>query len=98
MLERDRLKSKLCTQTYRDELTGLGNRRALFEQSENLLQSAVGALLYVDVDHFKSVNDRHGHDAGDLVLQACGRVLQAAEGGQAVCLGDDELVLLLGSS
>lgn len=82
MLERDRLESKLYAQAYRDELTGLGNRRALFEQLEGLLQSASGTLLYVDVDHFKSVNDLHGHDVGDLVLKACGQVLKAAEGGR----------------
>jgi diguanylate cyclase (GGDEF)-like protein len=97
MLERDRLEAKLYAQAYRDELTGLGNRRALFEQLESLLQSGSGTLLYVDVDHFKSVNDLHGHDVGDLVLKACGQALKAAEGGQAFRLGGDEFVLLLGS-
>jgi len=97
MLERDRLEAKLYTQAYRDELTGLGNRRALFEQLEGLLQSASGTLLYVDVDHFKSVNDRFGHDVGDQVLKGCGQVLSAVAVAQGFRLGGDEFILLLGS-
>jgi diguanylate cyclase (GGDEF)-like protein len=98
MLERDSFEAKLYSQAFRDELTGLGNRRALFEELEGLLQHASGTLLYIDVDHFKSVNDTHGHEAGDLVLKACGQVLSSADGCKAFRLGGDEFVLLLGST
>ena len=52
-----------------DELTGLMNRRAFFEAVEG---SEQGALLIIDIDHFKLVNDRYGHAAGDAVLRAMG--------------------------
>ncbi len=50
-----------------DNLTGLMNRRAFFQAVE---QSEDGALLIIDIDHFKLVNDRYGHAAGDAVLGA----------------------------
>jgi diguanylate cyclase (GGDEF)-like protein len=57
-----------------DSLTGLPNRRAFFQSARRILQAdqASGqpvALLMIDLDHFKTVNDRHGHDVGDRVLQ-----------------------------
>ncbi len=65
----------------RDFLTGLYNRRYFFEMGRKLLASArrghitlTAALL--DIDHFKLINDRHGHDAGDLVLRQLGNFLQ----------------------
>lgn len=59
--------------TYSDHLTGLSNRRAFFEAAELELrrrQKAVRpvALIVIDADHFKAVNDRHGHPGGDAVL------------------------------
>jgi len=98
MLERDSLEATLYAQAFRDELTGLGNRRALFEELEGLLQHASGTLLCIDVDHFKSVNDTHGHEAGDRVLKACGQALSSADGSKAFRIGGDEFVLLLGST
>ena len=50
-----------------DNLTGLMNRRAFFEAVE---RSEDGALLIIDIDYFKAVNDRYGHSAGDAVLRA----------------------------
>ena len=64
-----------------DDLTGLANRRRFMEvlaleiERAHRYQRSL-ALLIFDLDHFKSINDRHGHDAGDRVLQAVGEVLQ----------------------
>ncbi len=57
-----------------DPLTGLANRRALFEAMDRLCAKAEAngqslSLMIIDVDHFKRVNDRYGHQAGDIVLQ-----------------------------
>ncbi|WP_078119998.1 GGDEF domain-containing protein [Thiosocius teredinicola] len=57
-----------------DPLTGLANRRALFETMDGLYAKAEAngqslSLMIIDVDHFKRVNDRYGHQAGDIVLQ-----------------------------
>jgi two-component system, cell cycle response regulator len=66
-----------------DHLTDLFNRRHLDETLQAMVASSrrhhfpVSALL-VDVDHFKQINDRHGHEAGDLVLQAVARTLAGA--------------------
>ncbi|MFG6486516.1 GGDEF domain-containing protein [Roseateles sp. BYS78W] len=67
--------------TYRDPLTGSLNRRA-FEQAlteaQAQLQRGHGfALAMIDIDHFKRVNDLHGHPAGDAALQHCVRIWQA---------------------
>lgn len=64
-----------------DPLTGLFNRRAFMELAHGHHQSALRSerpmcALMLDVDHFKSINDRFGHDAGDLVLSAVGELLQ----------------------
>src|SRR6185295_9272281 len=64
-----------------DELTQLANRRAFRERLELLSHEAARgrrfALTLVDIDHFKRVNDVHGHDVGDQVLIAVARTLQA---------------------
>jgi diguanylate cyclase (GGDEF)-like protein len=66
-----------------DALTGLDNRRSMQERGALELKRASRAgvpvsLLLCDIDHFKSINDRHGHDAGDAVLRAVARTLRAA--------------------
>lgn len=65
-----------------DELTGLPNRRALLQRLEALQQRLLSggpgyALALVDVDHFKQVNDNHGHDAGDAALCAIAKTAGA---------------------
>ncbi|RZA25544.1 MAG: GGDEF domain-containing protein [Lysobacteraceae bacterium] len=54
------------------------------------------SLAFFDIDHFKSVNDTHGHDAGDRVLQTMGRILRDSVGGRDISarLGGEEFVVL----
>jgi diguanylate cyclase (GGDEF)-like protein len=89
--ERDRYARESLT----DPLTGLANRRAL----ESRLATATPSLtlLMVDIDQFKPVNDRFGHDVGDQVLRRIGRILLDCirPGDLAARLGGDEFVLLL---
>jgi diguanylate cyclase (GGDEF)-like protein len=81
----------------RDPLTGLHNRRSLGEAASALLARAdkrrkAVALLVLDLDHFKTVNDLHGHVAGDLLLRAAADTIEGAAPPSAVCarLGGDE--------
>lgn len=85
-----------------DALTGLPNARAFSEYvSRELARSrrsrAPLALLYVDLDDFKAVNDTHGHAAGDALLRRVGAVLQSVlrTGDIATRIGGDEFVVLL---
>jgi diguanylate cyclase (GGDEF)-like protein len=63
----------------RDPLTNCLNRRAFFERGEAVFArdrtNSILACIMVDIDHFKQVNDRHGHGVGDVVIRAVGRVL-----------------------
>jgi len=84
----------------RDELTGLGNRRACQEHIERLTREgrlASHALLLVDCDAFKRVNDVHGHQSGDRVLQNVANLLTSVAGaGDTACrFGGDEFALLV---
>jgi len=88
--------------SHTDELTGLSNRRAFMAELETSLQRAnregrAGALLYIDLDNFKPVNDRFGHDRGDAILRAVAAVLRDhARGYDLVArLGGDEFVMWL---
>jgi diguanylate cyclase (GGDEF)-like protein/putative nucleotidyltransferase with HDIG domain len=79
---------------HTDELTGLANRRAFLARVSSDLQHArSGALLLVDADHFKQINDLYGHVAGDSVLCAIAEIL--AEHGHAGRLGGDEFAVWL---
>ncbi|MBL8958090.1 MAG: GGDEF domain-containing protein, partial [Myxococcaceae bacterium] len=96
------LREELKAQSIRDPLTGLFNRRYTEETLERELKGAarskapVGVLM-IDVDHFKRVNDTHGHDGGDLVLKAIADVLRARTRGHDVVsrLGGEELLVIL---
>lgn len=71
---------KLCELSLKDPLTGLANRRyfqnVLGREIDVVARSGEPALLLMlDIDHFKKVNDRHGHPAGDAVLQAVAKTL-----------------------
>ncbi|MBF0471859.1 MAG: diguanylate cyclase, partial [Gammaproteobacteria bacterium] len=89
-------------QAYHDPLTTLPNRRLLLErlQQEYALGARLqlyGAVLFIDLDNFKGVNDLHGHPAGDAVLtQVSERLnLRLRSGDTAARLGGDEFVVLL---
>ncbi|MCZ2498994.1 diguanylate cyclase [Xylophilus sp. Kf1] len=92
----------LAHRASHDSLTGLHNR-ATFEQALALAVASAAAtegqlaLLFVDADHFKQINDERGHDAGDRVLVAIGRRIRAQVRDQDVVarLGGDEFAVLL---
>ena len=93
----------LAHQALHDPLTGLPNRIALLDRlSQGLLamerHPSRLAVLFIDLDNFKEINDSYGHDAGDLVLAEVGRRLSAlARRGDTVArLGGDEFVMLCG--
>lgn len=89
-------------QARTDPLTGLMNRRALAEVAKRELAHAARrgsplSAVLIDIDHFKQVNDRHGHATGDAVLVGMARVLQAhtRAGDASARLGGEEFLLLL---
>ena len=87
---------------FHDPLTDLPNRRYLVERCETALaharrHSEAIALLLIDLDHFKPINDKHGHDAGDLMLQQIAlRLREHVRTGDSVArLGGDEFAVLV---
>lgn len=84
----------------RDALTGAYNRRSLFVELEKLWEGGENfSVVMVDVDHFKSINDRFGHSVGDQVLQGVAKVLRetAADAGMVCRYGGEEFCVLLPS-
>ncbi len=95
-------KQRLEAERNRDELTGLLNRRALFEQASYLFHDNGGVrsplvVLFADLDGFKAVNDTHGHHTGDRVLADIGGMITRAlrDSDMAARYGGDEFVLIL---
>lgn len=87
---------RLEQEAKRDPLTGLLNRRALIRAvTRDLDCHGTGALFFLDLDHFKAINDRDGHAAGDRALQAVGRALvdTARETDCVARIGGDEFVV-----
>lgn len=85
-----------------DELTGLNNRRGLREFLNRALSSArrhteAGVVAFLDLDHFKKINDFHGHDAGDRVLRQFAAILKSSlrDTDFVARLGGDEFVFIL---
>ena len=96
------LREKLRNQALRDELTGLQNRRFLEEMLPRLVahaerRGASIAVLMLDLDHFKQVNDRYGHATGDAVLREVGALLLARlrRMDMACRYGGEELLVLM---
>ncbi len=85
-------------QAFTDTLTGLKNRRALDQMLERLLaENASFALMHIDLDYFKAVNDTLGHAAGDLVLQVVSKaMLEETRAVDTVArVGGDEFTIIL---
>jgi diguanylate cyclase (GGDEF)-like protein len=87
-------------QAFTDALTGLANRRALEKHLARLLRRSKGsgfALMQIDLDFFKAVNDTHGHAAGDFVLQETSRLLlnQMRATDMVSRIGGDEFVIVM---
>ena len=99
--ERHRREKRIARLAARDPLTALYNRRALEVRGQRLLDSVSaarpGALLLMDVDNFKLVNDLYGHSAGDRLLVALSEIIRSAlpKGALVARLGGDEFVMLL---
>ncbi|NAZ78178.1 diguanylate cyclase, partial [Kineococcus sp. T13] len=100
--ERERLQADLAHQASHDALTGLPNRAQALLLVEAALHRAARSggrigLLFVDLDHFKAVNDTHGHSAGDELLRVlAARMAACLRGGDVVArLGGDEFVVLV---
>jgi len=94
--------SALRSDSYTDPLSGLFNRRGFEEQSTEVLDHCArlglpASLILADLDHFKSINDTHGHEAGDRVIMDFARRLREAAGTRAIAgrLGGEEFAVLL---
>lgn len=94
-------KRRLKATANTDVLTGLPNRRAILEAMEAEWSVSIGSgaplsVIMIDVDHFKQVNDRHGHDVGDEVLREIARVLRASirQGEDVARLGGEEFLVI----
>jgi len=106
-IQRDITERKIAEQqiydlAFLDPLTGLPNRRLFYDRLRRTLLGNIrseqhGALLYLDLDHFKLVNDRQGHATGDLVLQSVAKQLSLCiRAGDTISrIGGDEYIILL---
>ncbi|MDR3385944.1 MAG: diguanylate cyclase [Rudaea sp.] len=93
--------ARLVELSYKDALTGLANRRRLLETLDATpdigYAAPATALIFVDVDHFKAYNDRHGHPAGDEALRSVAAALRACAPANALLAryGGEEFACLL---
>ncbi len=97
-----KLQQELHQLAYFDPLTNLPNRRLLFDRLQQAVISSTrnhlhGAILFIDLDHFKTLNDTKGHNYGDLLLHEVAQRLQLCvrEGDTVARLGGDEFVIML---
>ncbi len=96
-----RSEAEATVQAHTDELTGLANRTAVLELIDSICHRASttgkpGAVVYIDLDGFKNVNDTHGHAAGDRILREIGARLRAACPDDNVArMGGDEFIVLI---
>jgi diguanylate cyclase (GGDEF)-like protein/PAS domain S-box-containing protein len=100
--ERKAAELEIKNLAFFDPLTNLPNRRLLLDRLDQTLTACArharnGALLFIDLDNFKSLNDTRGHDIGDLLLQQVAHRLVACvrEGDTVARLGGDEFVVML---
>nr|WP_241678606.1 GGDEF domain-containing protein [Streptomyces lasalocidi] len=89
------LHSRLTT-ARRDPLTGLWTREAFTRRARRLLRDPRAVVVLADVDHFKQINDTHGHAAGDLLLATvAARLAHGTHGGVVGRLGGDEFAAVV---
>jgi len=105
VIEAKRLMATLRASTLTDAMTGLHNRRFLEEFAETMIASNQRrkgqlSILMLDLDYFKMVNDTYGHDAGDLVLKALAKTMQASvrTSDLVIRYGGEEFVIILQDS
>ncbi|HBP34902.1 MAG TPA: hypothetical protein DD675_14500 [Raoultella ornithinolytica] len=105
-LANQRLRSALLEKALFDSLTGLRNRHHLDDALHTQINLAVQnhaplSCLMIDIDHFKTINDRYGHEAGDLVIKSVAVIVQRAVRDKSMAFrygGEEFLVLLAGAS
>jgi len=102
--ERDVAIAKISSLAHYDELTNLANRRLINQNLKILLAHCIrreiyGALVMIDLDNFKPINDNYGHDAGDAILVEIANRLTSAMRDEDVVgrIGGDEFVVLIDS-
>ena len=100
--DQKRTESEIRQLAYFDNLTQLPNRRLFFERlqshmAQGLSERSLGALMFIDLDHFKFLNDSHGHSVGDELLKLIAGRLNHLCGDNALAarLGGDEFVVML---
>jgi diguanylate cyclase (GGDEF)-like protein/PAS domain S-box-containing protein len=100
--ERKAAEEQIQRLAFFDPLTNLPNRRLLMDRLEQAMAACTrhqrqGALLFIDLDNFKTLNDSYGHDKGDLLLKQVGaRLVEGVRDGDTVArLGGDEFVVML---
>lgn len=102
VIEAKRLMKTLHDSTLRDPMTGLFNRRFMQDQASHLIAMTMRrkkniGLLMCDIDYFKQVNDKYGHDAGDTILKESTAILQASvrEADLVIRYGGEEFLIML---
>jgi len=96
--QRKRNETKILADALRDPLTGVLNRRGFEKEATDAIsRHEQGAVLYLDLNHFKSINDRFGHQAGDALLKAFGHRLEFCLRPEDILarLGGDEFAIVL---
>jgi len=100
--QRKQTEMKIQQLAFYDSMTGLPNRQLLIDRLKQRLTSSIrshhsGAVLFIDLDNFKSLNDTHGHDVGDMLLvEVARRIVKCVRDSDTVGrLGGDEFVVII---